>query len=107
MKKEEYYKAAYDWLQLNKTNKGVRPDLTPGTKKVDIQFFKKKKISSYNKDQFKSFEDPDFIFSYIDNHVDYWFLNDNNPFFDNVHDENGDIIIVEEDEDLDIPEQVL
>jgi hypothetical protein len=104
MKKEEYYKTAYKWLQLNKTNKGVRPDLTPGTKKVDIQFFKKKKISSYDKDQFKSFEDPDFIFSYIDHHEDYWFLNDNNPFYDNVHDENGDSTIVEEDEDLDIPE---
>ena len=38
MKKKEYNKAAYDWLQLNKTNKGVRPDLTSGTKKVDIQF---------------------------------------------------------------------
>lgn len=104
MKKEEYYKAAYEFLQSNKTNKGIRPDSTPGTKKVDIQFFKKKKISSYNKDQFKSFEDPDFIFSYIDHHEDYWFLNDNNPFYDNVHDENGDVIIVEEDEDLDIPE---
>jgi hypothetical protein len=45
MKKEEYYKAAYDWLQLNKKNKGVRPGLTPGTKKVDIQFFKKKNIN--------------------------------------------------------------
>ena len=104
MKKEEFYKAAYEFLQSNKKNKGVRPDLTPGTKKVDIQFFKKKKISSYNKDQFKSFEDPDFIFSYIDNHEDYWFLNDNNPFYDNVHDENCNVIIVEEDEDLDIPE---
>ena len=103
MKKEEYYKAAYDWLQLNKKNKGVRPGLTPGTKKVDIQFFKKKKISSYNKDQFKSFEDPDFIFSYIDHHEDYWFLNDNDPSYtDNVHDENCDsITIVEEDADLD------
>ena len=46
MKKEEFYKAAYEFLQSNKKNKGVRPDLTPGTKKVDIQFFKKKKISS-------------------------------------------------------------
>ena len=45
-----------------------------------------------------------FIFSYIDHHEDYWFLNDNNPFYDNVHDENGDSTIVEEDEDLDIPE---
>ena len=45
MKKEEFYKAAYEFLQSNKKNKGVRPDLTPGTKKVDIQFFKKKKIS--------------------------------------------------------------
>ena len=104
MKKEEFYKAAYEFLQSNKKNKGVRPDLTPGTKKVDIQFFKKKKISSYNKDQVKSFEDRDFIFSYIDNHEDYWFLNDNNPFYDNVHDENCNVIIVEEDEDLDIPE---
>ena len=104
MENEEYLKATYDWLQLNKTNKGARPDLTSGTKKVDIQFFKKKKILSYDKDQFKSFEDPDFVFSYIDHHEDYWFLNDNNPFFDNVHDENFDIIIVEENEDLDIPE---
>lgn len=28
MKKEEYIKAAYDWLQLNNTIKGVKPDLT-------------------------------------------------------------------------------
>ena len=35
MKKEEYYKAAYEFLQSNKKNKGVRSDLTPGTKKVE------------------------------------------------------------------------
>jgi len=104
MTNEEYLKQLAKHAQRNSDGPKSKPDLKPGTKKVDIQFFKKKKISSYNKDQFKSFEDPDFIFSYIDHHEDYWFLNDNNPFYDNVHDENGDVIIVEEDEDLDIPE---
>jgi len=104
MTNEEYLKQLAKHAQRNSDGPKSKPDLKPGTKKVDIQFFKKKKISSYNKDQFKNFEDPDFIFSYIDHQDDYWFLNDNNPFVDNVHDENGDIIIVEEDEDLDIPE---
>jgi len=105
MKKEEYYKAAYEFLQSNKKNKGVRPDLTPGTKKVDIQFFKKNKISSYNKDQFKSFEDPDFIFSYIDHHEDYWFLNDNDRSYTDYLDDNCEsITIFDEDADLDFPE---
>ena len=104
MTNEEYLKQIAKHAQRNSDGPKSKPDLSPGTKKVDIQFFKKKKISSYNKDQFKSFEDPDFIFSYIDHHEDYWFLNDNNPFYDNVHDENGDVIIVEEDEDLDTPE---
>ena len=104
MTNEEYLKQIAKHAQRNSDGPKSKPDLSPGTKKVDIQFFKKKKVLSYNKDQFKIFEDPDFIFSYIDHNTDNWFLNDNNPFVDNVHDENGDIIIVEEDEDLDIPE---
>ena len=28
MKKEEFYKADYEYLQSNKKNKGARPDLT-------------------------------------------------------------------------------
>ena len=105
MKEKEYLKAASDWIQLNKTNKGVRPDLTSGTKKVDIQFFKKKKISSYDKDQFKSFKDPNFIFSYNDHLEDYWFLNDNDRSCTDYLDDNCEsITIFDEDADLDFPE---
>ena len=105
MKKEEFYKAAYEFLQSNKKNKGVRPDLTPGTKKVDIQFFKKKKISSYDKDLFKSFEAPDFIFSYNDHLEDYWFLNDNDRSYTEYEDDNCETItIFDDDADLDFPE---
>lgn len=102
MTNEEFLKKLAKHAQRN--SEGPKPNLSPGTKKVDIKFFKKKTILSYDKDQFKSFEDPVFIFSYIDHYEDYWFLNDNNPFYDNVHDENCEVIIVDEDEDLDIPE---
>jgi|TARA_B110000879_G_scaffold8838_1_gene11352 hypothetical protein len=105
MTDEEYYKAAHKWLQSNKTNKGKKSNLSPGTKKVDIQFFKNKKLSSYDKDQFKYFEAPDFIFSYIDHHEDYWFLNDNDSSYTDYLDDNcKTITIFDEDAELDIPE---
>ena len=74
MTNEEYLKELAKHVQRNSEGKGLGNYLNPGTKKVDIQFFKRKKISSYDKDQFKIFEDPDFIFSYIDHEEDYWFF---------------------------------
>ena len=105
MTNEEYLKQLAKHAQRNSDGPKSKPDLKPGTKKVDIQFFKKKKISSYNKDQFKSFEDPDFIFSYIDHHEDFWFLNDNDRSYTDYLDDNCEsITIFDEDADLDFPE---
>ena len=105
MTNEEYLKQIAKHVQRNSEGKGLGNYLNPGTKKVDIQFFKRKKISSYDKDQFKIFEDPDFIFSYIDHEEDYWFLNDNNPFYEDYVDDHCETItIFDEDADLDFPE---
>ena len=105
MTNEEYLKELAKHVQRNSEGNGLGNYLNPGTKKVDIQFFKRKKISSYDKDQFKIFEEPDFIFSYIDHEEDYWFLNDNNPFYEDYVDDHCETItIFDEDADLDFPE---
>ena len=105
MTNEEYLKQIAKHVQRNSEGKGLGNYLNPGTKKVDIQFFKRKKISSYDKDQFKIFEEPDFIFSYIDHDEDYWFLNDNDPSYEDYLDDNCETItIFDEDADLDFPE---
>ena len=51
MTNEEYLKQIAKHVQRNSEGKGLGNYLNPGTKKVNIQFFKRKKISSYDKDQ--------------------------------------------------------
>ena len=107
MTNEEYLKQIAKHVQRNSEGKGIGNYLSPRTEKVDIQFFKKQKknTSSHDKYQFKIFEEPDFIFSYIDHDEDYWFLNDNDPSYEDYVDDNCETItIFDEDADLDFPE---
>tara|TARA_B110000091_G_C13519891_1_gene351987 strand:+ start:88 stop:630 length:543 start_codon:yes stop_codon:yes gene_type:complete len=107
MTNEEYLKQIAKHVQRNSEGKGIGNYLSPRTEKVDIQFFKKQKknTSSHDKYQFKIFEEPDFIFSYIDHDEDYWFLNDNDPSYEDYLDDNCETItIFDEDADLDFPE---